>query len=164
MGQLETTRDRAEQLLGLEAAPAPAVPWSSMEGSANGLNTMQEAPTIEKVLVAGATGVDSEMLGLARRESWVDVSVDNRYLVEKVAPSIRPFAGLFYFVCHLPQNTHYIYRLPNITGTSSPTMGKEGGGSALSTSFGCHLPPLQSGAAVALDMATLELPHFSPVP
>lgn len=25
MGQLETTRDRAEQLLGIEAAPAPAV-------------------------------------------------------------------------------------------------------------------------------------------
>ena len=91
MGQLETTRDRAEQLLGFEAAPAPAVPllpWGSTEGSAKGLNTMQEAPKIGKVLVAGVTGVDSEMLGLAPRESWVDVSVDNRYLVEKAAPSI----------------------------------------------------------------------------
>lgn len=30
----------------------------------------------------------SEMLGLAPREGWVDVSVDSRYLVEKAPPSI----------------------------------------------------------------------------
>lgn len=45
--------------MGFEEAPASAVPllpWDSTEGSVNGHNTMQEAPKIEHVLVAGAMG------------------------------------------------------------------------------------------------------------